>query len=742
MGFWANLTAAVLPTVAPSLPRTPPGLFAPVSASSAPPLVELGADGVANFAGRVQWEPLADLRDQAGFGRSGTTDWGFWENLEASNSFVRDALDFTTSPIGDARIDVEPPDIADKAVAAEVTDFVKWCLTERLRLGSHLTKAARGALKSGFSLFEPTYALVQEGRWAGRYCIDGIHDRLPQSLAANPWREEGGKLVAIRQQTYIGGRSLIVDLPTKDVLLYIWQRQGNNWPGRSAFRSVQYIAGKVMPALLKLVGVTYQREGAGIPTVVSTDKDAKLTTEQRAELVDLLANLTFHENANVVMPAGWSLEWIFSPGANKGHVLDAWRQLGIVVLQQLGAQQLALGTNDTGSRSVGEVHDARSAVKVREVLRFLESVINGDEAEDFTGLIPRLCKFNGWTLSAYPRVKLTMQRPELPVKDLADAVSVAVTSGALTVTLDDENAMRERLGFAPIDAATRDAMKRAAPASAAPIAAAPLKASAQRGPWKPWRVLRASEEKVKFSSIDDYFTRRRDDFEKAMRPAVVAMLAKAAPSIQSAMSDGDPSEVASLPFDTKRIESLVSDFLNTTRKTGADFAREELGGNVKLMRGAEGDVPSDAEVIDDADAVQDAQGKALVRRILNRVRGDIEREAIDTWRTGGDVGDVISRVVDRQMETGAFRGDAGSVVTKIFNVGRDEAARLVGGVDQVELTAILDSATCGPCRALDGTRADFNSPQHDALVPPVRDCAGGDNCRCLLVFIPSKDGGS
>jgi hypothetical protein len=57
----------------------------------------------------------------------------------------------------------------------------------------------------------------------------------------------------------------------------------------------------------------------------------------------------------------------------------------------------------------------------------------------------------------------------------------------------------------------------------------------------------------------------------------------------------------------------------------------------------------------------------------------------------------------------------------------------------VELTAILDAATCDPCRELDGTRADFNSPEHDALVPPVRDCAGGDNCRCLLVFIPAPD---
>jgi hypothetical protein len=78
------------------------------------------------------------------------------------------------------------------------------------------------------------------------------------------------------------------------------------------------------------------------------------------------------------------------------------------------------------------------------------------------------------------------------------------------------------------------------------------------------------------------------------------------------------------------------------------------------------------------------------------------------------------------------------VTTKVFNVGRDEAARLMGGVGSVEYSAVLDSATCEPCQAMDGRTAPFDSAEHDALLPPNRDCAGGDNCRCLLVFIPER----
>ena len=725
-----RLRAALLPTPAPVLPVIP--------------TKALGNDGIANFGGRIRYEPIEELRDQAGFGRSGTTEWGFWENLEASNSFIAQALDFATSPIGDALVDVEEPDLEDKALAKQVTDFVRWNLTQRMRVSEHLQNASRGALKSGFSLYEPVYEQVKGGRWAGRWALKSLEPRLTQSLDQSPWVESDGKLVAIKQLAYRDGMSQRTTLPADRVLLYIWQRQGNNWTGRSAFRAVQYIAGKVMPTLLKLIGVTLQREGAGIPTAYSTDANAELTPEQRDQLAETLANITFHEAASLVMPTGWKMDWIFSAGANKGHVFEIWQQLGVACLQCLGAQQLALGTADTGSRSVGETHDARSAVKVREILRFLEATINGDSDDAFVGLIPRLCRFNGWELSAYPRIKLTLQRPEMGVADMAEAAKTAKDAGLLTVTMADENAIRERMGLQPIDEATWRASKSqpapvAPPAAGVPAAGA-MSASLQRGAWKPWRPLRASETKLKLEDLDAYFTKQRDDFAAKARPLVLAMLAKAAPSIQSAMADGNPSEVAALPFDSKRLDAFINEFLAQTRKTGGDFAREELGGDLKLVAADPTDLtdPTDAEVVYGANAVQHASALALSRRIQNRLRQEIEREAIDTIRTGGDAGDVVARVVERQVDSGAYRGDAGAVVTKLFNVGRDEAAQLVGGVAQVEYTAILDSATCGPCRAMDGKRADFNSPEHDAMVPPNRDCAGGDNCRCLLVFIPAE----
>lgn len=707
-----------------------------------PPTETEGISGTANYGGRLINEPNAELREQAGFGRAGTYQVGQWREIELTNPYVTAGLDFVMAPIADARIDIEPPNPeagVPEAVSAAQVEFLKWALIQRFNVSQLVECASRGFLLSGFSLFEPVCEQAKHPSLPGGsgFTIRAIPERLPNSLHSAAWIEDDeGRLTGIRQQGPKGGTGEFVTptIPAERALLFSWKRKGGNWAGESQLRSAWYIAAKVMPMLLKLTGVTLQREGAGVPVAVALDPNAPLSADQRAELSEVFAGLSFHEAGGVVMPAGWDIKWVFSPGANKGHVVKAWNDLGLVVLQQLGAQQMMLGTGETGSRSVGQVHDARSMSFVRQVLRFCERVLNGDNGEAHTGLVKRLIDWNWGPQAAYPRIKLTPQRPELQPDILATAAKTAKEAGLLTVTTADENSMRERLGFAPVTEEERSA---ALPSPAiTPLQPVPLKASAQRMGWVPWRPLRASEANLKLSEMDAYFTARRDEFERKVKPVVIGMLAMAAPDIKAAMADGDPSEVAELQFDTTRLDQTIAKFLAEVRAAGGASVRDELSTGKPLTAAEEDD---DAVAIKEADDVVHAQGKALQRRMTNRLRSELEREAIDVIRTGGDATEVVSRAVSRQLDTGAFKADAGYVTTKIYNVGRDEAARIMGGISEVEYSAILDNATCEACTRDDGTVAAFGSPEHDALVPPNRDCAGGDNCRCLLVMIPGND---
>lgn len=753
----------------------------PTSATAAPtpgettalevPTRAIGISGTANYGGDIYSESNAKLLYAQAYGLSGQREWGEWESLLRTDSAVAAGLDFVCGPIRDARVDVEPVDDSDEA--KRIAEFVRWNFTEGLEptFPELLTQAVKGFLGVGFALFEPTLKIAEHPLLPGGrgYVLDKVSQRLPNTLTYNAWLEndDASELRAVRQQGQRGLKWESIVVPADRLLLFTWQRDGNNYSGFSAFRAVWYIA-QIRKELLRLVGVTYQREGAGVPVMEATDRAAELTPNQRTDMERLLANLVYHENASLVPPAGWTLKWTFSGGANKGHVLDAWHRLGVTILEQVQAQQLALGTGDTGSRSVGTVHDASARAFISSVVAVLEGVFNGVGSRPYTGLVRRLVDASFGPQKSYPRLRLTLKQAQLSPKEMLEAVSAGVAAKALTITARDENSLREKLGLSPIDEAEREAElgRRAAlaptvvdavPRASTAVVSASLRGSAPKAnkPWAPWRPLRASEKNLDLTAMDSFLASRPEVFERDVRPVVVEMLVKAAPAITAAMADGDvtPGEVAALPLDSKRLDAVLAAYLADVRAEGARAVRRELRDGIaeKVLQerrdaltaaageeDEQGDEREDEVITQEADDVIDAEQERLRKRMVDRLRQEVEREAIDTMRTGGDASEVVSRTVARQLDTGAFRSDAGYVTTKAFSVGRDEAARIMGGIASVDYSAILDNSTCDACRSMDGRTATFDSPEHDAMLPPNRDCDGGDRCRCILVFIPER----
>lgn len=810
----------------------------PVPASGSASLTtEVGITGTANFSGQLIVEQNERLRHTRAFGIPGVSTWGEWEKARKTNPFVAMALDFVTAPIRDARIDVKPSGESD--AERRIADFVLWNLTEALEpsLPTFLEQTARDGLGDGFALAERVFGVGERGVIGGQgHLLTKLASRLARSVSENGWVEKDGDLAVIRQSGPASdgsGRWVSVEVPAEKVLLFSWQRQGNNYQGVSAFRPVWKLIA-IQEMLQKVFAISSQREAAGIP-VAEIAAGTAMTVEEKARLEEFLANMVFHEAASAVLPPGVTLKWLFSPAANKGHVIQAWRDIGLAILQTLQAQQMVLGTSDTGSRSVGEVHQRASTIYVQSVVAALEQVFNGVGARKYTGVIRQLVDLNFGPQKAYPKLAITLQRAELAAGELALAAKTGVEAGLFKPSLADENAFREKLGFEPVDEAERaakegkadetsvavgptgslqdTALNGAQVASAVeivksfrrgelaresalsmlqeffdigadiaskmvgpelsdeekeaqkPPAPQPFgapkpgadvppdekptppepgrkKANAQRTPWEPTRPLRESEKHVAYFEIASFLDDSKLTFEREAKPAVVEMLVRAQEAITKAMADGDPGEVATLPLDTTRLDKVVDSFLVRVRKEGARQVRAELARarpTRKMSAAADGDEredttpePTDTE---ENDKVAIAQRKALVRRMTNRLRSELETEALEALRTDDEADEVVLRTVRNQLETGAFQADAGICTTRIFNLGRDEAARLMGAT-QVEYSAALDSATCEPCQAEDGKQADVGSSEHDALLPPNRDCSGSGKCRCILLYVP------
>jgi hypothetical protein len=753
---------------------------------------ELGISGTTIWAGDVQSESNVDLIHQLAYGRAGSRSWGEWEKLLRTDEAVAKAIEFTKAQIRDARVDVkEASDDSDVSPADRKrhADFVRWNLLEALEPGwaEVSQQMTGGSLMNGFALHEVVMAPCKHKLLPGGsgYRVAKLAERLPSSIHINGWVEgevplldadgtvvgSGIDLVAIKQWGPKAGKWFQTELPADKVLLTTWNRSGNNYLGFSAFRSVWYLC-KIREHLLKCLAVGSVREAVGVP-VATMDREVKLTPKSQRALQKFLANLVYHENASAVLPAGVNLSWLYSPAANKGHVLDAWKELGVHVLGQLQAQQMALGVSGTGSRAVGQVHDQVADSFALGVIANITGTINGQGSRPYTGLVRKVVDANFGPQSAYPIVTMTPRQAKLSADLFATAVSTLKTGGAITVwTHDDENTAREKAGLRLVSEEDFEAAeqkkqdmqqqmfdqqqklggdpedpKKPKPGFPPKKDAAKRKARASAG-WQPRRPLRASEQHVDYPSMIDFLDGGKERFERMVKPAVTEMLVAALPDVRTAMKDGriDSGELASVKLDTSRLEKLIGKFLESCRAEGYRHVGEEMKRSRKHQGASEEDeldFPGPAATPPDTQTEQllTTERKRLARKMATRLGDALESTAIDVLRTGGEPEEVVSDVVKDQVESKSLQADAGGVMTRAFNMGREQFADEYGdSIESAELSAVLDDNTCDYCDSMDGTELEMGSSQEESLTPPLRQCEGRGRCRCVKVFNFKKPG--
>lgn len=467
-------------------------------------LGELGASGTILVGGLLRAESNSKLLHTLAYGNPGSPQWGEWQKLIRTDQAVRVALNKIIAPLRDSAFEVEPAEVKPKRVvrngvepksmaeelepepledekegkgespdeernqviADYVSDVINKWMTPSFSM--HIEQVVTGALGYGFAIHELVWGVREDERVPGgqAYYLRKLAQRLPNSIDQNGWVEKDGDLSFVRQRGYVDGKWVTVELPADRIQLATWDRDGNNYAGFSAFRSVWYL-GLLRAEMLRIIGVGHQREACGVP-VAMMDKDVRLTDPERDELQELLETAVFHENAGLQLPPGVTLSWFFSPGANKGNVLETWRQLGIAILQVVGAEDAELGMGEAGTRSLGETKAAARNSFVEGVRSWLEGVLNGVGEWAYTGLVRKVVDANFGPQDEYPRLNLVTPKSEMPIAELANAAKTLSDAGAIHFTADDEDDFRERLGMKQIDPAVREqlaAQKEAAKAA-------------------------------------------------------------------------------------------------------------------------------------------------------------------------------------------------------------------------------------------------------------------------------------
>ncbi len=756
--------------------RAQPGVSVPVVKP------EVGLSGTTNWNGRLQTEANTALQHALAYGQAGTLQWGEWEKLVRTDPSANQALEMVAAPLREATVDVKPPD--DSPQAAKVADLVRDNLSKWMdpTWSAFIDQLSKSSLTYGFAMHEVVLGTRPDPRVPGGLAVyvAKMAQRLASSIHEEGWIEKGGDLSEIRQHGLRDGHwQEDIRIPAEKLSLLSWNREGNNYAGFSAFRPVWYLA-KQRAELAKIIAIGHQRESCGIP-VATMDKDVSLSAEQRSALQTLVENLVYHENAAAQLPPGVKLDFLFSQGSNKGHLLDAWSRFGLAILETLFAQQAHLGTSDTGSRAVGEVHVGSQAKFVLGVKAHIEAVLNGTGQRAYEGLVQKIVRPNFGELAAYPTVTLVLKKADVSVAEFATAVPALAKAGALTLTFKDELAVREKLGLSPIEEADWKAEREKKAAVAQQIAGAmgkgegdegdgtdPEEASPSTPPGsaskKPAfgakkfadgttfsRPLFAHEEHVQFAEMDTFLTTARERFEKDALDEIAVMVADALPEIRAALVDGDPSELEGVKLKTKRLRKLAAAFVAKTRAQGYRSVANERRASLAFAFAAEEEddknptiPPFEPDVAPasplgtqakKAETLDTALTSRLTNRITTRVEDDIFAEAMRVARTGGNAEDAATGVLAKVLETRGLRADAGSVLTTAFNMGREQfAEEHADEVTSVHISAVMDRNTCDYCAGLDGRELEFGSAEEQELTPPLSGCAGRDADRCIKVF--------
>ena len=386
-----------------------------------------------------------------------------YDQMERSDGQVSSLIRACTLPIYQARWHINGegcrPEVArfvrqqlglpdpDEAFARTSRTGVKW--------GEHLKEALKNMLVFGHMPFEQVYEVIpsegseHEGLFAGRRMVTlkklaGRHPRTLKEIAVKP---DGG-LVGIRQHLPEGhpwmraeDGSMIdsVFIPVSNLVMYVLDREGAEWTGRSLLRSA-YKHWFIKEHLIRLDAQITERNGMGVPFY---EYDPQVETPEEAERI--VEEFRAGERAGIAAPVSEAGRSRFSLVGVSGSTVDpipkiqyhdqAISKSGLTMFLDLG--------HDSGARSLGDTF-------VDFFTGSLQSVAD-DVAQVATEHIVRdLVALNFGPNEPYPTVE---------PGNLAETENVSVATltsltnaGLITPDSDTENVFRRRYALPERDA--------------------------------------------------------------------------------------------------------------------------------------------------------------------------------------------------------------------------------------------------------------------------------------------------
>lgn len=590
------------------------------------------------------------------------------------------------------------------------------------------------------------------------------HPRTLSELIPTP----SGELLAIRQmfsKPGPGGRPMMPEpIPASHLIPLVWRPEAGTLTGRSMLRSM-YREWAIKERVIRIAAINLERAG-GVPVGVAAQGASQ---KQIEELAVMARQFKVSEGGGGAIPFGSDLKLV---GGNVPDAISLLKYCDEAMARVWALMLVQLGATATGSRALGGEFATLAARAQRLMAKWVTSGVN-----DF---FDRYAEWNDPFATHAPRLAFEPSKPE--AMSVTDLVSL-LDSGALTVDPELEEWLRTEYSLPKKpEAAKTEALGDLTPDEEAlvqnarnppalPVGGDPTKPGYKQTPL-PSRTLDPSAVFPTVASSTLTVPRIHRGIRAALTlPGRELRRAPSQNEIRAAVDFKSIDEAHSRGV-AKLHQQHLNDVLPVQIEALGDQVRKGIAAanltapvlheHVDALRGHLEELASDGvrgaareaevqgvEVLPDAvpNAINTAADKVAAQAEhvaalnANGLSLGAQRKAGQLLAAGGDREAVATaleahltgqkHVYERENLKGAaqFAQNTGRIAAM-------EAVEPQTGTAVYEASEILDSATCGPCEAVDGTVfEDFDEAQGAYASGGYSDCEGGPNCRGTVVAI-------
>lgn len=672
-----------------------------------------------------------------------------YDEMRKSDGTVQAALRACKLPI--RRADWFIKEVSDSPEHVAQAEFVRHALFDWIEdiTWDDIVRQALLMEDFGVMLFEKVYGTYEfEGKTY--ITLKKLAPRLPKSILMWELTDSTFGIQQIRQD------GILAQIPGSKLLIFVNEREGDNWWGTSMLRSA-YQHWYHKSKYYAIDGIGFERQALGVPyakmPIGYTEND-----EKKAESV--LANLRANEKSFLVYPNTYEIGFMDMGAKTTRDPQTAIEHHNKQILQSVLAQFLELGQtkSNSGSRALSSDHSDLFLKSMEALANTFVSVINRD-------CIRELVDLNFDNVEDYPVLDYT-GIVKADVASLGQAYSQLVTAGALNPTDGDQAYLRSLLGLPARtqeeieeaandeedeetleetgvevdddadsgnsdandeddvdDAVTTTTAKKAAKKTTAPKK--PVKKAPKGGTDKPskpakpapaaasehthlnlkrtfaiaegfmsWRPLTMSETKVDWGKMQQMMDSLEEDFKGPAGELLTKTKDDFMTQVYALLQTGDTSGLAALTLDfEKKYKDILATAMKQAHAYGRSSATQELGYGARP--GASADDLASIEMISSTIAAKTAADIEATAKIAVAAALRSNKPALQAaGEIDKDVQDAIDKAIDDTSNILVGQG---------INNGRNSVfERNSDDIQSLQRSEILDNKTCNFCLSMDG----------------------------------------